>query len=79
MRLREPFVRKHIHAWQLVRQEAALSGQLVERKCRDCDETQHALVSRENVVPDSVLACAEADWYPGPLPVSPSIYPSIWP
>lgn len=67
MRLKEPFVRKHIHAWDLVRKEPVSSGVHVERKCRDCDLIQHGLVRTYDIVPDSVLQLAEALWYEGPL------------
>lgn len=63
MRLREPHVRKHIHTWTRTRKY----GREVERKCSDCNHTQHTEVGSQDMVPDSLLHLAVADWKDGPL------------
>ncbi len=59
---KDPIVRKHIHAWK----KSAQYGNFVRRVCDDCGVQQHATVATENVVPDSVMHLAEADWAAGP-------------
>ncbi len=70
VKLREPFVRKHVHTWKLsfINSDYGMSSEM-ERECIECDETQHARITREerDSLPESVLHLGCFDWRHGPL------------
>lgn len=69
MRLKEKFERKHIHTWILTQKRDKDSVWTpAERKCSDCGKVMSARIHDTEIVPDSVLAYADAMWYDGGLP-----------
>lgn len=71
MKLREPFERKHVHAWRLVRDEKDLvtRWRYVTRECDspECRARAKAFLDHQHPAyetPDSVVHIADCEWQP---------------
>lgn len=65
MRLREPFVRKHICIFAKTFSDWSDSKHdYVERECNECGKKQHALVPRDEW-PESICHLADVEWKTG--------------
>jgi len=65
--LREPFKRKHICIFHLLSTFwESNTLERVERECKDCGKTQHALVPRADW-PESIWHLADVEWEDGPI------------
>lgn len=80
MRLKEaPIQKKHIHSWTKVFAHAGtFGGKWVQRTCADCKKIQYGHVDSCNIVPDSVLHLAEAEWIDGEMPMQQSVNQYAW-
>ena len=72
MRLREPFVRKHVHTW--IRSKLNCDFMVdwffdIERLCSDCGKKQHAKLdpTQRAELPDSLIHLGDWSWKEGPL------------
>jgi hypothetical protein len=65
VRLRDPFVRKHIHIFvQSFSDWSDHQSQYVERECSECGKKQHAKVPRDDW-PESLWHLADVEWKDG--------------
>jgi hypothetical protein len=67
MRLREPFVKRHICTWKLVQDQRhyAVAERIVIRECLECWQRQTAIIRKDSeadATPDSLVHLADADW-----------------
>lgn len=73
MRLKEPFVKKHVHSFKLCFSHPddlyVFRTWDLERECTDCGEKQHTRITQEEKesLPESVLALGDFQWKSGAL------------
>jgi hypothetical protein len=75
MRLKEPYVRKHVHSWQKSGEDASGGRAWIERTCSDCGKIQHGCVYDYDRPAESIVHLADTVWYDGAMPQKTSQYP----
>jgi hypothetical protein len=69
VRLKEPFVKKHVHSWKRMRVDYYSDGWCIERACQECGRQECAFLSKPayESLPESLVHLADTVWQEGTL------------
>jgi hypothetical protein len=68
MRLREPYVRKHVCSFEMSNTDwVNPHDYMVERRCTNCDKVQYAVVPVPLPLPEELLVYGDYDWVDGTI------------